>query len=62
MATSEPTSSHKDAGDASKLGHNNPDKAAHFLKYINELTDKFMESISSFNRYVQEDAYNYIST
>ena len=57
MATAEPTSSHKDAGDASKLGHNNPDEAAHFLKDITELTDKFMESISSFNRYAQEDAY-----
>ena len=57
MATAEPTSSHKDAGDASKLGHNNPDEAAHFLKDINKLMGKFMESISSFNRYAQEDAY-----
>ena len=57
MATTEPTSSHQDAGDASKLGHNNPDKAAHILKDITKLTDRFMESISSFNRYAQEDAY-----
>ena len=57
MATAEPTSSHKDAGDASKLGHNNPDEVACFLKDIIELTDRFMESISSFNRYPQEDAY-----
>ena len=57
MATAEPTSSHKDAGDASKLGHNNPDEAAHFLKDITQLTDRFMESISSLNRYAQEDAY-----
>ena len=57
MATAEPTSSHKDAGDTSKLGHNNPDEAAHFFKDINELMDRFMESISSFNRYAQEDAY-----
>ena len=51
MATAEPTSSHKDAGDTSKLGHNNPDEAAHFLKDITQLMDRFMESISSFNRY-----------
>ena len=57
MATAEPTSSHKDAGDASKLGHNKPDEEARLLKDINELTDKFMESISSFNRYAQEDTY-----
>ena len=57
MATAEPTSSHKDTGDASKLGHNNPDEAARFLKDITKLTDRFMESISSFNRYAQEDAY-----
>ena len=57
MATAEPTSSHKDADDASKLGHNNPDEAAHFLKDVTELTDKFMESIYSFNRYAQENAY-----
>ena len=57
MTTAEPTSSHKDAGAASKLGHNNPEEVAHFLKDINELMDKFMESISSFNRYAQEDAY-----
>ena len=57
MATTEPTSSHKDTGDTSKLGHNNPDEAAHFLKDITQLTDRFMESISSFNRYAQEDAY-----
>ena len=55
MATAEPTSSHKDTGDASKLGHNNPDEAAHFLKDTTQLTDRFMESISSFNRYAQED-------
>ena len=57
MAKAEPTSSHKDAGDTPKLGHNNTDKAAHFLKDINELMDKFMESIFSFNRCAQEDAY-----
>ena len=57
MATAEPTSSHKDTGDASKLGHNNPDEAAHFLKDITQLMDRFMESISSFDRYAQEDAY-----
>ena len=34
MATAELTSSHQDTGDASKLGHNNPDKVAHFLKDI----------------------------
>ena len=56
MATAEPTTSHKDTGDASKLGHNEPDEMAHFLKDITQLTDKFMESISSFNRYAQ-DAY-----
>ena len=32
MATAEPTSSHKDTGDSSKLGHNNPDEAAIFSK------------------------------
>ena len=57
MDTAEPTSSHKDDGDASKLGHNNPDEVAHFCKDINKLKDKFMESISSFNIYAQEDAY-----
>ena len=57
MATAEPTSSHKGTGDASKLDHNNPDEAACFLKDITELMDRFMESISSFNRYAQEDAY-----
>ena len=57
MATAEPTTSHKDTGDASKLGHNNPDEAAHFLNDITQLTDRFMESISSFNRYAQEDVY-----
>ena len=57
MATAEPTSSHKDTGDASKLSHNNPDEAARFLKDITQLMDRFMESISSFNRYTQEDAY-----
>ena len=57
MARAEPTSSHKDTGDASKLGHNNPDEAAHFLKDITQLMDRFMESISSLNRYAQEDAY-----
>ena len=57
MATAEPTSSHKDTGDASKLGHNNPAEAACFLKDITQLMDRFMESISSFNRYAQEDAY-----
>ena len=57
MATAEPTSSHKDTGDTSKLGHNNPDEAACFLKDITQLTDRFMESISSFNRYAQEDVY-----
>ena len=57
MATAEPTSSHKDTGDASKLGHNNPDEAACFLKDITQLMDRFMESISSFYRYAQEDAY-----
>ena len=61
MATAEPTNPHKDARDASKLGHNNPDEAAHFLKDITNLTDVFMESISSFNRYAAEDAYqNYV--
>ena len=57
MATAEPANPHKDARDASKLGHNNPDEAAHFLKDISDLMDVFMESISSFNRYAQEDAY-----
>ena len=57
MATAEPTSSHKDTGDASKLGHNNLDEAVHFLKDITQLMDRFMESISSFNRYEQEDVY-----
>ena len=57
MATAEPTSSHKDTGDVSKLGHNNPDKAACFLKDITQLTDRFVESISSFNSYAQEDVY-----
>ena len=57
MATAEPTSSHKDAGDTSKSGQNNPDEVVHFFKDINKLMDKFMESISSFNRYAQEDAY-----
>ena len=57
MATAEPTSSRKDTSDASKLGHNNPEKVACFLKDITQLTDRFMESISSFNRYAQEDAY-----
>ena len=56
MATAEPTSSHKNTGDASKLGHN-PDEAAHFLKDIIQLMDRFIESISSFNRYAQEDMY-----
>ena len=61
MATAEPTSSHKDAGDTSKLGHNNLDEVARFLKDITKLTDRFMESISSFNRYAQENAYpNYV--
>ena len=57
MATAEPTSSHKDTGHASKLGHNNPDKAAHFVKDITQLKDGFMKSISSFDRYAQEDVY-----
>ena len=57
MATAEPTSLCKDIGDASKLGHNNPDKVAQFLKDITKLMDRFMESISSFNRYAQEDMY-----
>ena len=57
MATAEPANPHKDARDASKLGHNNPSKVAHFLKDITDLTDVFMESISSFNRYAQEDVY-----
>ena len=57
MATAEPTSSHKDIGNASKLGHSNPDEAARFLKDITQLMDRFMESISSFNRYAQEDVY-----
>ena len=57
MATAEPTSSHKDTGDPSKLGDNNTDKVAHFLKDVTQLTDRFMESISSFNQYGQEDAY-----
>ena len=61
MPTAEPTSPYKDAGDASKLGHKNPDEVAHFLKNITDLTDRFMESISSFNRYAQEDTYlNYV--
>ena len=63
MATAEPTSSHKDVGNASKLGHNNPEEVAHFLKDITQLTDRFMESMSSFNRHAQEDAYlNYVFT
>ena len=49
MATAEPTSSNKDTGDPSKLGHNNPDEVAHFLKDITKLTDRLMESISCFN-------------
>ena len=57
MATAEPTSSQKDTGDTSKLGHNNPNEAAHFLEDITQLTDRFMESMSSFNRYAQEDVY-----
>ena len=57
MATAEPNSSHKDTGDASKLGHNDPDKVAHFLKDITQLMDRLMESISCFDRYAQEDAY-----
>ena len=57
MATAEPTSSHKDTGDASKLDHNNPDEAACFLKDKTQLMDRFMESISSFNRYAQEDVH-----
>ena len=57
MATAEPASSHKDTGDASKLGHNNTDEVAHFLKDITQLMDRFIESISSFNRYAQEDVY-----
>ena len=45
----------------SKPGHNNPDEAAHYLKDITGYTDVFMENISSFNRYVAEDAYqNYV--
>ena len=57
MATAEPTSSHKDTGDTSKLGHNNPDETAHFLKDITQLMDRSMESIPNFNRYAQEDVY-----
>ena len=34
MATAVPANPHKDARDASKLGHNNPDEVAHFLKDI----------------------------
>ena len=61
MATAEPANPQKDARDASKLGHNNPDEVAHFFKDIIELMDVFMESISSFSRYAQEDAYqNYV--
>ena len=60
MATAEPTSSHKDTGDPSKLGHNNPDEAAHFLKDITQLTDRCMESISSFNRYAQDTYPTYV--
>ena len=61
MATAEPANPHKDARDASKLGQNNPNEAAHFLKDITNLTDMFMESISSFNRYAAADAYqNYV--
>ena len=56
MATAKPTSSHKDAGDASKLGHNNPDEAACFLRDIIELTDKFMEKTLT-----QPTYSNYIS-
>ena len=45
----------------SKPGHNNPDEVAHYLKDITCYTDVFMENISSFNRYVAEDAYqNYV--
>ena len=47
----------KDTGDASKLGHNNLYEAAHFHKDITKLVDRFMESISSFIRYAQEDTY-----
>ena len=57
MTTAESTSSHKGTGDASKLGHNNPDEAAHFLKDITQLMDRFIKSISSFNRYAEEDVY-----
>ena len=60
MATAEPTSPHKDAGDASKLGHSNPDEATHFLKDITKLMDRFMESISSFNRYAQNAYLIYV--
>ena len=57
MITAESTSSHNGTGDASKLGHNNPDEAAHFLKDITQLMDRFIKSISSFNRYAEEDVY-----
>ena len=38
-------------------GHNNPDEAAHFMEDVTQLVNRFMDSLSGFNRYELEDCY-----
>ena len=40
-----------------KHGHNNPVEAAQFMEKAMKLVDRFMDSISGFDRYKLQDAY-----
>ena len=38
-------------------GHNNPVEAAQFIEKVTNLVDRFMDSITGFDRYKLQDAY-----
>ena len=40
-----------------KHGHNNPDKAAQFMEDVTRLINRFMDSLSGFNRYELQSCY-----
>ena len=40
-----------------KHGHNNPDEAAQFMEDVTRLMNRFMDSLSEFNRYELQDCH-----
>ena len=40
-----------------KHGHNSPDKAAQLIEDVTRLINRFVDSISGFNRYELQDCY-----